>query len=375
MDPVKHSWKGRFDFISLKAKHSNELNKLQSKIDDLQSKLNGLEKQLAHSVDKQKDSVWDKVEISYTERPIHQAMIDSQKSANLVLLAIQDLKNIIDNNHSVRKEQIQHQLTVLEEKVKTLSSQQSVSTNNASQELDRLASMVNKLETHYRQQLPEHLRSISLTTNMTWASPTLLCLKLKEEYLQIEQDYNTLRSQLSAESNTYLSDNNALKDQVRSLGIQLSDVSTKYHREKEEKERIMHSLMGKDKEAFDSVRFHAVIEQNDALKKEIEDLKYRLIKEKHLKINQLFDDQEATTRLTSLNTELNTLMNIKVELKNQIQTINSAHEIHLAEKDREISHWKQENLLMGEKLVDWILQECFEQISKYSESLYARFGK
>lgn len=249
--------------------HLNETSKFQTEIAHLKSQVAGLQKQLAQSIEKQKDFIWDKVEIAYTEKPLHQAIVDSKSASNLVLQAINELKTIIDNNQTVRKDQVQLQLAALEEKVKSLASQQASCAHNSSQELDRLASMVNEMETHYRQQLPDHLRSVSLTTNMTWASPTLLCLKLKEEYLRVEQEYNNLRSQLSAESNNYLSDNNALKDQVRSLGIQLTDMTTRYHKEKEERERIMHSLMGKDKEAFDAVRFHSVMEQNEILKKKL----------------------------------------------------------------------------------------------------------
>lgn len=299
----------------------------------------------------QKDVIWDKVEISYTEKPIHQAIVQSKKTSSMLLESLDQFKSIVDNNHEVKKQQVASQLSVLEERVNELTSKQSASESQTSKELDRLAQLVNQMEDSYRKQYPDHLKSVTLTADMTWASPTLLCLKLKEEYLRIEKEYTNLKTELKSESHSYLADNEALKDQVRSLGIQLSDLTSKYNKEKEERERIMHSLMGKDKEAFDAVRFQTVLEHNDKLKKEIEDLKFKLIQEKHLKINNLFENQEATTKLASLNTELNTLMNIKIELMNQIQTMNSAHSIHLAEKDREISHWKQENSLLGEKMV------------------------
>lgn len=309
--------------------------------------------------------------MAYSERPIHEALIDTRKSSALILEAIEHLKKIVDNNQESRKEQTQQLLAALEDRVAKLAQQQSKTETSTSAELDRLAAIVNKMESHYRQQMPDYLRSVSLTTDMTWASPTLLCLKLKEEYLRIEQEYNNLRSQLSTESNTYLSDNNALKEQVRSLTHQLADITAKYAKEKEEKDRIMMSLMGKDKEAFDAVRFQAVVEQNDALKRSIDDLKFKLATEKSFKINQLFEEQEATAKLASMNTELNTLMNVKLELMAQIQAINAAHALRLAEKENEINHWKQENTLMGDKIVNFHLPDCFEQSCEQPQVLHS----
>jgi hypothetical protein len=309
--------------------------------------------------------------VAYSERPIHEALIDTRKSSALILEAIQHLKKIVDNNQESRKEQTQQLLAALEDRVAKLAQQQSKTETSTSAELDRLAAIVNKMESHYRQQMPDYLRSVSLTTDMTWASPTLLCLKLKEEYLRIEQEYNNLRSQLSTESNTYLSDNNALKEQVRSLTHQLADITAKYAKEKEEKDRIMMSLMGKDKEAFDAVRFQALVEENDTLKRSIDDLKFKLATEKSFKINQLFEEQEATAKLASMNTELNTLMNVKLELMAQIQAINAAHALRLAEKENEINHWKQENTLMGDKIVNFHLQDCFEQSCEQPQVLHS----
>lgn len=291
----------------------------------------------------------------------------------MLLESVNQFKSIVDNNHEVKKQQVTSHLSVLEEKVKELTSKQSINESQTSKELDRLAQLVNQMEDSYRKQFPDHLKSVTLTTDMTWASPTLLCLKLKEEYLRIEKEYTNLKTELRSESHSYLADNESLKDQIRTLGIQLSDLTSKYNKEKEERERIMHSLMGKDKEAFDAVRFHTVLEHNDKLKKEIEDLKLKLIQEKHLKINNLFENQEATTKLASLNTELNTLMNIKIELMNQIMTMNSAHFIHLVEKDREISHWKQENSLLGEKIVTPYYKGCPRQIICCFEGIHVRF--
>lgn len=309
--------------------------------------------------------------MAYSERPIHEALIDTRKSSALILEAIEHLKKIVDNNQESRKEQTQQLLAALEDRMEKLAQQQSKTETSTSAELDRLAAIVNKMESHYRQQMPGYLRSVSLTTDMTWASPTLLCLKLKEEYLRIEKEYNNLRSQLSTESNTYLSDNNALKEQVRSLTYQLADITAKYAKEKEEKDRIMMSLMGKDKEAFDAVRFQAVVEENDALKRSIDDLKFKLATEKSFKINQLFEEQEATAKLASMNIELNTLMNVKLELMAQIQAINAAHALRLAEKENEINHWKQENTLMGDKIVNFHLPDCFEQSCEQPQVLHS----
>lgn len=305
---------------------------------------------------------------------MYQGIIDTKKSMQLILSAIDEFKNMVDVNHTTSQEQTRQLLDKFEAQVLQVRDAQALTAQANNQELDRLASIVNRMEEHYKHHLPDYLKSVSLTADMTWASPTLLCLKLKEEYLMIEQEYNNLRSQLSQESNSYLSMNNQLKDQVRTLSHSLSDMTSKYTKEKEERERIMHSLMGKDKEAFDAVRFKSVLEENDSLKKQIEDLKFKLISEKRFKINQLFEDQEATSRINTLNQELNTLNNIKIELMSQIQSLNIAHGLQLTEKDREISYWQQENQLITEKMVVSSDLELFEQSDQRIEIILTRFG-
>lgn len=302
---------------------------------------------------KKAELVWDKIEIVYTEKPVHQAYLDAKKSADTMHMALNEFNDRLTQDKETLSQL--NGISQRESRLERLEAEIVKNQKQCSEQLDYLAQLVNNMEEHYKNSLPEHLRNITLTSDMTWASPTMLCLKLKEEYVQLQKDHQVLKSQLSEESNTYISANNDLKDQVRTLNHSLSDTISKFNKEKDEKEKIMQLIQGQDKEAFDAIRFHSVLEENADLKRQIKDLKDKLITEKHIKLNQLYEDQDALTKMLTLNQELNTLGNVKLELMDQMQTIKAANEIQLSERDRHIEFLQKENKLLSEKLVVYSL--------------------
>lgn len=120
------------------------------------------------------------------------------------------------------------QIESLKENLKNITNFYSQNEQYFEKQLDYLANIVNKMETEYKRGLPEHLKDVSLASGFAWTSPTLLCLKLKEEYLRIEQDYNNLKSQLSQENSSYLADNNQMKASLLELTQSLQEMTTKW---------------------------------------------------------------------------------------------------------------------------------------------------
>lgn len=323
---------------------------MNDEIEILKKELASTKQKLKDKATKQAETIWEKIEIAYTDKPLYQAYLDAKNSADIMHLALNEFKDKF-----VQEQEAEHLSAgvtpQVSENLEKLTREVTATEKFCQDQLDNLAKMVNVMESHFKNEMPQHLQNISMTSDMTWASPTLLCLKLKEEYLNMQKEYEGLRSQLSEESNTYITANNSLKEQVRSLGHSVSDITAKYQREKDEKEKIMQLIQGQDKEAFDAIRFYSVLEDNRDLKRQIQNYKDQLIQEKHIKLNQLFDDQNAMGKILTLNQELNTLGNVKVELIDQIQAIRSANNLQLADKDRQIEFLKQQNKLVSDKLV------------------------
>jgi hypothetical protein len=334
--------------------HKQDVQSAELQINALKQELELAKKDLKYKFKNEADLIWEKIEIQYTEKPVYQAHLDAKNSADIMHSALNDFKAklILVNDEHARITGMTPQVKV---KLESLEAEIQKNQKICSEQLDNLGLLVNNMEEHYKRGLPEHLKNISMTTDMNWASPTLLCLKLKDEFVRLQNEHEVLKSQLSEESNSYITANNDLKDQVRTLNHSLSDISTKFNKEKDEKEKIMQLIQGQDKEAFDAIRFHSVLEDNGDLKMQVKNLKDQLITEKHIKLNQLYEDQDAVSKILTLNHELNTLGNIKLELMDQIQTIRSANELQLSERDRQVQFLQQENRLLADKLVSSVL--------------------
>lgn len=114
-------------------------------------------------------------------------------------------------------------------------------------------------------------------------------------------------------------------------------------------------IEGKEKGLFDAIRFKTVLEENERLKAQIEDLKFQLMTEKKYIINELYEDQRAIGKVTTLSQEVNLLGNIKVELMSQIQQLNIAHKLQVQSYQSRLEYVEKEKDLVYEKMVGlWI---------------------
>ena len=127
-----------------------------------------------------------------------------------------------------------------------------------------------------------------------------------------------------------------MKTQIINLSQQLADVTTKWHREREEREKVMSMIEGKERGLYDAIRFKHTLEENEDLTKQIDSLKQQLITEKKFTIDVLYDDSNAVAKVGSLSQEINLLGNIKAELVNQIKTLNEAHSLQSQEQNMKI---------------------------------------
>ena len=329
---------------------------LSVEVTNLKSELQQCKSELERFTNSYKDQIWQKVEVVVDERPI-------DKSVKLVGTQIQVLVDTVQTLQTTMKQErlnlleageYKQQVEVLKEQLASAATLYSEHEQYFRQQLDYLASVVNKMEEEYKKGVPDHIKSISLTSSSAWASPTLLCLKLKEEYLKIDKEYNLLKSQLSQENSSYLADNNSMKTQIINLSQQLADVTTKWHREREEREKVMSMIEGKERGLYDAIRFKHTLEENEDLTKQIDSLKQQLITEKKFTIDVLYDDSNAVTKVGSLSQEINLLGNIKAELVNQIKTLNEAHSLQSQEQNMKIQFLEKEKDLVYEKLVSQV---------------------
>lgn len=343
----------------MKNKHEQETSNLKAEIASLKKQLLDQKQLSAAKYEEKADGVWQKIEIPFTEKNIQEAILQTKEAIEVATQATTKFAEIIQKDGEQRTQMINELPPKINERLELLRTEVDRLQRNSGQQLDSLATIVNNLEDHYKAGLPEHLKNISLTSDMSFASPTMLNLALRDGYLNIQREYDLLRSQLSQESNSYISANNELKDQVRNLTHNLSEMAAKFSKEKEEKDKIMHLLQGQDKEAFDAIRFHSVLEQNEEYKRQIKKLTDELIIEKHLKINELFDEQDALKKITTLNQELSTLGNVNLKLMEELQQLKQAYALKVTEKDRQIAFLEDENKISSTKLVSPYYSEPF----------------
>ena len=330
------------------AKHN-----LEAQVTTLKSELQQCKSELEKFTKQQKDQIWEKIEVIVDERPIENNIKLIGKEVMSLAESVQTLQSsMLQERQDLRETaEYRQQVEVLKEQLSSAATLYSEHEQYFRQQLDYLATVVNKMEDEYKKGVPDHIKSISLTSSSAWASPTLLCLKLKEEYLRIDKEYNLLKSQLSQENSSYLADNNSMKAQILSLSQQLADVTAKWHKEREEREKVMSMIEGKERGLYDAIKFQNTLEENDDLKKQIDQLKQQLITEKKFTIDVLYEDSNAVSKVGSLSQEINLLGNIKAELVNQIKTLNEAHSLQFQEQKMKIQFLEKERDLVYEKLV------------------------
>lgn len=142
-----------------------------------------------------------------------------------------------------------------------------------------------------------------------------------------------------------------MKGEVLLLGSALQEMTAKYQREREEKDRIMAMIQGEETGIVDALKFKEYASEKEQLLRTIEELKASLLEEKGLKINSLYEIQEAQARIDSLNEENNVLNNVRSELTKHLSSIKLTHQIEVGTLEFKIQQLEEENGFLQVKLV------------------------
>lgn len=142
-----------------------------------------------------------------------------------------------------------------------------------------------------------------------------------------------------------------MKGEVLRLGSALQDLTAKYQREREEKDRIVAMIQGEETGIVDALKFKEYASEKEQLLRTIEELKASLLEEKGLKINSLYEIQEAQARIDSLNEENNVLNNVRSELTKHLSSIKLTHQIEVGTLEFKIQQLEEEIGFLQVKLV------------------------
>ena len=328
----------------------------------MKNELNQVKHEKENVNSRKKEAIWDKVEIQITEKPLEANIKLVNGLVSRLLASSEDLvsrvKTLTDSSKSNLKPHLE--VECLRENLKNVTGFMEVRERYVGEQLDYLAGVVNKMESEISRSVPEELKNIGLHIAPGYTSPTLMCIQLKEECVRIEAEYKKLRTQISAESNNNLQSMGQLQQRVEDLTEELKSTTAKYNEEKEKREKLLAFIHEKEGEAFDLIRFRRVLEENKMIKKQNEDLTQQLLAEKHIKINEMYNEKFAMDKIAVLSSELDLLNNTKLVLTQQLHDIKSVHQIQMQERNIEIEDLKKENSLVLERI---------QYISKTVESL------
>lgn len=225
---------------------------------------------------------------------------------------------------------------------------------NFSSHLDQLANIVNSMEETHRAGVPEFFQGVSLSSNVAWASPSLLCLRLLEEYDQVTREFADFKSKLSQESTSIVQAHQDQAEKIKELSSQLVDVTNKYLKEKEEKDAMIATLKNTERAVYDAVKYQAALDETALLKEKIDQLKAELAREKGIRLNEFFDTQMRASRAIELTEEVNRLTNVQSQLNASIQKLKETHELQMRTKHYEIEALESEKKLLVDGSVEYL---------------------
>lgn len=220
-----------------------------------------------------------------------------------------------------------------------------------SSKLDELAAVVNQMEERFQSGVPEVFKNVSLTSNVVWSSPSLLCMRLREEYEQVSTEFADFKSKLSQESTTIVQAHQEQAEKIKELTSQLQDVSAKYQREKEEKDMMVATLKNSERAVYDAVKYKAALDEVAELRIKIDELKAALINEKGVRMNELYDTQRGISKVAELTEEVNRLTNAKTQFNVGMQKLKETYELQLRTKQYEIESLRAEKNSLVERTV------------------------
>jgi len=314
-----------------------------------------------------KDTIWDKVEVHLDQRPIEQFVQQTQQVAAAIKAAVESLSAELVKLSSDIKDSLKSkvELETIRENLKNITGFMEIRERYVSEQLTYLAHVVNQMENQLKQGMPPELRNIGLHSAAGMTSPTLMCIQLKEECVRINAEYANLKKQLSAEASSNLESLNELQKQHQLKASQLNEMTQKYLKEKEEKEKILNMIQDKEGGIFDALKYKKVQDENESLKQQLEDLNSQLLEERHLNINTHYNEQDALTKIASLRSEVEHLRTIKKTLSEQLQNQDSVRALEQARHSTDLERLEKENRLCQAKL---------DSLAKGFHSLKASIG-
>ena len=245
------------------------------------------------------------------------------------------------------------QLVEMRKAVDNITQRYEQENKNFSGHLDQLAAVVNKMEETHRAGVPEFFQGVSLSSNVAWASPTMLCLKLREEYDQITREFTDFKSKLSQESTSIVKAHQEQAEKIKELSAQLVDINNKYLKQKAEKSAMIATIKNSERAVYDAVKYKAALDETEQLKEKVDELKAALALEKSICMNELFDAQMGVGRTIELTEEVNRLTNAKSQLNASVQKLKETHEMQMRTKQYEIEALEAEKKLLVDGTVDF----------------------
>lgn len=341
--------------------------KLKKEIENLKSTLSSERKSKETLVSKMKDELWDKTEVVVYESSIANPLNSLHKDFGSLFEKLDSLIELFNGSieacskHSANSAEV----ASLKDQFKELEGAQAVHHRATEKILDELVTQVNEIDNETNRTLPAIFSQAGFLSNKGWISPALLSAKLKEDYKKLKKEYLSLRNQLTKESKPTVESNTELADQVKELTSRCEETRQLFEKERQEKESLIQNLQSKEKLVFDALKFKSATEDNEKLRKEVEELKLMLFNEKKLKINDFYDSQTLQNRLAMLSTEVNLLENQKVVLMNELQTAISSQTVETTSMRSRIDTLELESAALRKRIAKQ--QDIISKLMQTSE--------
>jgi DNA repair exonuclease SbcCD ATPase subunit len=239
--------------------------------------------------------------------------------------------------------------------LKEVNTKLELESNAMESRMDELADIVNKMRDGSNSGVPSIFKDVSMSSNVAWSSPTLLCMKLREEYEQIAQEFSEFKSKLSQESTSIVEAHKEQTERIKDLTSHLSEMTQKYQREKEEKDSMITTLKNSERAVYDALKYKAALDEAAQLREKLDEVKRALVQEKMIHMNELFDAQMGIAKIAELTEEINRLTNTRTQLNISMQKLKETHELQLRTMQYELESLQAEKKLLLDKTVISIL--------------------
>lgn len=323
---------------------------MQTQIDIYKAEIEGQKKELDACRANLNKAMNRKMSIVFDTVPINQSLNSLEEGIKNWTAKLGEL---VQQKEEISSAESQH-LAEMRKAVDGITLRFEQESKNFSSHLDQLANIVNSMEETHRAGVPEFFQGVSLSSNVAWASPSLLCLRLREEYDQVTREFADFKSKLSQESTSIVQAHQDQAEKIKELSSQLVDITNKYLKEKEEKDAMIATLKNTERAVYDAVKYQAALDETALLKEKIDQLKAELAREKGIRLNEFFDAQMRASRAIELTEEVNRLTNVQSQLNASIQKLKETHELQMRTKYYEIEALESEKKLLVDGSVEYL---------------------